>query len=219
VCRTQQVMDDTTAQRIMDAAVDCFFDRGFAGTTIREIASGADVPVGRIYEHYPSKHALLLEIVNAGYDGLISQTLAALADAADAPAAQLDAAIWAQSDFHARHARASFVAQTELRSLAADDRERIAAKCARLRDLFSEILVEGVAQGCFAVEDPAAVSRALLSMCAAIASWYDPAGLQTPRRIAQTYCDLAARMTGDVFPDAPDAAYGALDRLAAGAPA
>jgi len=219
VCRTQQVMDDTTAQRIMDAAVDCFFDRGFAGTTIREIASGADVPVGRIYEHYPSKHALLLEIVDAGYDGLISQTLAALADAADAPAARLDAAIWAQSDFHARHARASSVAQTELRSLGAEDRQRIAAKRARLRDLFSELLVEGAAQGCFAVEDPAAVSCALLSMCAAIASWYDPDGLQTPRRIAQTYCDLAARMTSDPFPETPDPASVALERLAARAPA
>jgi AcrR family transcriptional regulator len=212
-------MDDTTAQRIKDAAVDCFYDRGFAGTTIREIASGADVPVGRIYEHYPSKHALLLEIVDAGYDGLISQTLAALADAHDEPAARLDAAIWAQSDFHARHARASSVAQTEVRSLGADDRERTAAKRARLRDLVSEILSDGAAEGSFAVEDPAAVSCALLSMCAAIASWYDPDGLQTPRRIAQTYCDLAARMTAEGFPEAPAPAAVSLGRFAAQAPA
>jgi len=219
VCRTQQVMDDTTAQRIKDAAVGCFYDRGFAGTTIREISSGADVPVGRIYEHYPSKYALLVEIVDAGYDGLISQTLAALADARDAPAARLDAAIWAQSNFHVRHARASSVAQTELRSLGAEDRERIAAKRARLRDLFTEILSDGAARGCFAVENPAAVGCALLSMCAAIASWYDPDGLQTPRRIAQTYCDLAARMTADGFTEAPGAGDAALDRLAAQAAA
>jgi AcrR family transcriptional regulator len=219
VCRTQQVMDDRTAQRVMDAAVECFFDRGFAATTIREIASAADVPVGRIYEHFPSKYALLREIVDAGYDGLISQTLAALADSADAPAAQLDAAIWAQSDFHARHAHASSVAQTELRSLNDGDRARIATKRARLGDLFSDILVEGEAQGCFAVEDPAAVSRALLSMCAAIASWYDADGLQTPRRIAQTYCDLAARMTANGFPDVADPAGVTLDRLAAQASA
>ncbi len=196
MCRTQQAMDDSTALRIVDAAVDCFFERGFAGTTIREIASAADVPVARIYEHYPSKQALLREIVSAGYDGLSAQTLAADADAAPTPAARLDAVIWAHSDFHARHARASSVAQTELRSLAVEDRERIGVKRRRLQDLIAEILADGAAQGCCAVTDVVAVSRALLTMCAAIGSWYDPAGLQTPRRVARTYCDLAARMTG-----------------------
>jgi len=78
---------------------------------------------------------------------------------------------------------------------------RVAAKRRRLRDVFSEILRDGVEERCFAMTDVSAVSCALLAMAAAIPSWYDPEGLQTPRRIARTYCDLAARMAGVQFAD------------------
>lgn len=203
MCRTQQVIDDTTAQRIVEVAVGCFRERGFAATTLRDIASTARVPVARIYDHYPSKQALLREIVNAGYDALIAQTLAALAEAPDVATAQLEAVVWTHSDFHARHARASFVAQTEWRSLPAEDRERVLAKRRRLHDVFAEVIADGVESGCFAVAEPCAAGRALFTMCAAISSWYDTDAVQSPRQVAQTYCRLAVQMTGARTPDAP----------------
>jgi AcrR family transcriptional regulator len=196
VCRTQLVIDETAARRIVDAAVACFREQGYAGTTVRDIAARAEVPVARIYEQHTSKRALLAEIVHATYDRLTAQTLSAVADDVGSPAARLDAAIWAQSDFHARHADESHVAQAEGRSLDALDAARIADKRRRLESLVSDILAEGIHEGHFTITDPVAVSRALLAMCAAIPSWYDPAGHQTPRAVARTYCDLAARMTG-----------------------
>ena len=219
MCRTQRVMDDTAAQRITDAAVDCLFARGFAGTTLRSIAAAADVPVARIYEHHASKAALVAEIIGAADDALMAQTFAALADAADTPAARLDAVVWAQSDFHARHARASRVAQTEVRSLAPEDRERILATRRRMQDLLDAILADGAAQGCFAISDATAVGRALLSMCAAIPFCVDPADVGAPRRIARVYCDLAARMTARLPVDAAPAAAERPARLAVGAAA
>lgn len=195
-------MDDATAQRIVETAIDCFSAAGFAGTTLREIAAGANVAVARIYEHYASKQALLSEIVNAAYDGLLAQAAAALADAEPNPAAQLDAVVWAQCDFHARHVRASWVAQTEARCLTGEDRLRVATKRRRVQRMIAEILNEAEAQGLPVAGEIGATSRALVSMCAAIASWHDPAGVQAPRQIAGTYCELAARMTGLQVPDA-----------------
>lgn len=44
-----------TRQRIMDAAVDVFFEKGVAHTTLDDIAKAADVTRGAIYWHFKNK--------------------------------------------------------------------------------------------------------------------------------------------------------------------
>src|ERR1043166_3630885 len=48
---------------IMDAALDCFVERGFHGTAIPQIAEKADIAAGTIYHYFENKEAL----VNALY--------------------------------------------------------------------------------------------------------------------------------------------------------
>ena len=194
MCRSQRVMDDDEAQRISDAAVRCLAERGFAGTTIRALAAAAEVPVGRIYEHHRSKQALLGEIAGAAHDARLAQTLAAIEEADGDPVARLEAVIWAHSDFHARHAAVSRVAQAEVRHLAPATQARIAALRDREHAILAEIVADGIERGAFAPADPDTLASSLVAMCASVASWFDPEA-QTPRRIARTMCELALRMT------------------------
>lgn len=46
-------------QRILDSAAHCFADRGFAKTTMDEIAQGAGVSKGLVYSHFSGKEELL----------------------------------------------------------------------------------------------------------------------------------------------------------------
>jgi len=65
---------------IIDAARPLFAEKGFHGTSIREIARAADVSEALIYKHFPSKEALYEELLDytremlgvalAGIDGL-----------------------------------------------------------------------------------------------------------------------------------------------------
>ncbi|MBN2025377.1 MAG: TetR/AcrR family transcriptional regulator [Actinobacteria bacterium] len=65
---------------IIEAARPLFAEKGFHGTSIREIARAADVSEALIYKHFPSKEALyeelldytreLLSVALAGMDGL-----------------------------------------------------------------------------------------------------------------------------------------------------
>jgi AcrR family transcriptional regulator len=50
-------------ESIMDAALQCFVERGFHGTAIPQIAAAADIAAGTIYHYFDSKEAL----VNALY--------------------------------------------------------------------------------------------------------------------------------------------------------
>jgi hypothetical protein len=38
-------------------------------------------------------------------------------------------------------------------------------------------------------------------MCLAIGSWYEPGGSESARVVAETYCELATRMSGVRFRD------------------
>lgn len=55
---------EATRKKILDAALERFRERGFADTTMREIATAAGVAVGLAYYYYSSKE----EIVLAFYD-------------------------------------------------------------------------------------------------------------------------------------------------------
>lgn len=50
-------------KRILAAATGLFQDRGYAETTINDIADKADVGVGTIYNYFSSKNEILLNIV------------------------------------------------------------------------------------------------------------------------------------------------------------
>jgi AcrR family transcriptional regulator len=51
---------EATRQRILDAALQVFRERGFAAATMREIASAAEVAVGAAYYYFDSKDALVM---------------------------------------------------------------------------------------------------------------------------------------------------------------
>jgi AcrR family transcriptional regulator len=51
---------EDTRRRILDAALDLFQERGFAETTMREIARKADVATGAAYYYFPSKESIVL---------------------------------------------------------------------------------------------------------------------------------------------------------------
>ncbi|MES1931310.1 TetR family transcriptional regulator [Salinisphaera shabanensis T35B1] len=48
---------------ILDAALECFLERGFAGTSLNRIAKAADVSTATLYRHFPSKDELFAQII------------------------------------------------------------------------------------------------------------------------------------------------------------
>ncbi|CAG9620046.1 TetR/AcrR family transcriptional regulator [Sutcliffiella rhizosphaerae] len=51
-------------QRILDAAIEMFAEKGYASTSTSEIAKKAEVAEGTIFRHYKTKKDLLLSIVS-----------------------------------------------------------------------------------------------------------------------------------------------------------
>lgn len=49
-------------RKILEAAVMCFLENGYHQTGVRDIAARADVSLGNLYNHFPGKHDVLVEI-------------------------------------------------------------------------------------------------------------------------------------------------------------
>jgi AcrR family transcriptional regulator len=60
----------STRERILDTAEICFAQRGFDGTSLREITSLADVNLGAVNYHFGSKSALFEEVLRRRFEPL-----------------------------------------------------------------------------------------------------------------------------------------------------
>jgi TetR/AcrR family transcriptional regulator len=68
---------ERTAERILDAAEALFAERGFAGTTLRDVASRVGLRNPSLYNHFANKQALYAAVLERG----LEPVLAALSDA------------------------------------------------------------------------------------------------------------------------------------------
>ncbi len=69
-----------TRLRILDAAARLFREKGFAGTTQRDIAAACDMKVGSLYYHFASKDDVLAEVLDLGILRVLEGVEAALAE-------------------------------------------------------------------------------------------------------------------------------------------
>ena len=73
-------------ERILDAAVEVFAERGYTGASMSEIAGRAGVVASVLYDHFGSKRELHIELLDVHGKALIERTIV---DMGDVPADQL----------------------------------------------------------------------------------------------------------------------------------
>ena len=85
---------EQTRLRIAHAARRCFVERGWAGTSVRSVATSAGVSEATVYAVYGTKAGLAISLVDsADADADIERTMAELATAQGDPQAQLAALV------------------------------------------------------------------------------------------------------------------------------
>ena len=194
-----------TQRRIVLAAVEAFADRGFHATTTRDIATGAGLSPAGLYVHYPSKAAVLAQVSRAGHEATLELVRGVLDDGRDGPAPErLRRVVETFTAWHARHHLVARVVQYELAALPPADRADVARLRRGIEGLVEAEVRRGVARDELVVEEPHAVTRAVLSLCIDVARWFDPTGRESPQDVARLYGTLVLRMLGArAQPDVP----------------
>ncbi|NMD95506.1 TetR/AcrR family transcriptional regulator [Rhodococcus sp. BL-253-APC-6A1W] len=190
--RTLQPLD---LSPILSAALDAFYETGFHGTSVREIARRVGVTVPALYYHHENKEGLLIALLELSTSDVLSRAHAADAEGAGDPVRRLANVIEAiVLRMTMRSALAAL--EGEARYLSPENRQRYRAVRKGIEDLVREIVEEGAATGDFDVDDPAETTRALLGMCQSIPRWYHAEGTLSPEAVAKKYVAIALKTVG-----------------------
>jgi AcrR family transcriptional regulator len=68
----QQERSAATVEAILEAAARVFVKEGYAGATTNRIAKAAGVSVGSLYQYFPSKDAIAVELLRRYREGLVA---------------------------------------------------------------------------------------------------------------------------------------------------
>jgi AcrR family transcriptional regulator len=179
-----------TEQELIEVATALFYERGFHGTSMREIAQHVGVGQGAIYYHVVNKQELLYRIAK----GSISELLAGgqnVLDLHETAISRLDAFVRFHVLYHAENRLRSKVADDQLHALS----EEQAAEVIAIRDSYEAILTSILEQGRrelgWQVRDTRITTFAIATMCTAVGVWYREGGRLSPDEIAETYVELA----------------------------
>ncbi|GAA4813503.1 TetR family transcriptional regulator [Nocardioides caeni] len=175
---------------IVAAAVSHFTERGYHGTSMRDIAAGAGVTVASIYHHFDGKQAVL-QFIMAGTMRDLLEATTSVDDEGTTPTARLRAFVDAWVLFHTTRQPEALIGASEIRSLDDDGRDLVVGLRDEQERRLRGIVEAGVASGEFTTPYPVEATRALVTMGAAIASWYRAGGPLTPAELSDRYCELA----------------------------
>jgi AcrR family transcriptional regulator len=185
-------------QAIEDVASDLFRERGYAATSIRDIARALSVQGASLYAHVTSKEDVLWAIVDRAATRFedaadAAERLAAAARPGD-PAEALAALVRAHVEVLTADVDEAGVFVHEWRALGLDRRPSILARRDAYERRFRRHIEDGIAIGAFGMTDPAVAASALLSALNGVATWYDSNGRLPAARIADHMVDLSLRM-------------------------
>lgn len=191
------MVEITRRQAIEEAASSLFRERGYSGTSVRDIARAVDIQGASLYAHVTSKQDVLWSIVEP-----MAASFESAADAVEA--ADPGAVAFGRSVHLASLVRAHVGVITgdierasvfvhEWRALQGDRRAEIARRRDAYEQRFTSTIADGVRTGAFEVQDPGLAATYILTALNGLVTWYRPEGRLPGRAIADMYADFSLR--------------------------
>jgi len=173
---------------IVDAAANVFRDKGFAATSLEDIAKGVGIWKGSLYHYIDSKEDLLFAVVREPAEQILSD-VRQLAQLDLPPTEKIRQAMRS----HVRVLEGNFLyASVYLQEIAGRHRsEEWSAMDREYVNAMEQIISDGVRRGEFAPRlDPRIATLAIIGALNWLTHWYHPDGLRTGTEIADQFCDL-----------------------------
>jgi AcrR family transcriptional regulator len=196
-----------TATRIIDAAQRLFARQGFRATSVKEIMVECGITQAALYLYFPSKDALLTELIRVGYDHLRENLDDAdLRSGAGAEAGvRLGNLVEGFVRYGTEYRTLARVADNEWKQLGPKEQRTVAAMRRAIRGRFEQVIAIGVADQSFvlprtsmrgAARQQRFAATAVIDMCSGVFNWYSKDGTVAAADLVAGYRSLALRMVG-----------------------
>ncbi len=179
----------TTKEVIKKAAINLFYKKSYFATAMSNIALDSDIRKASIYHHYASKEDILFDILMTTMEELNAYIESCLKGVENIEN-QMRAAVRAHVKFHCDHQKEVLISDSELRGLTANNFKSFVAQRDAYEKKFQNMITQGMDRGYFAAGDAKVISYAILTMCTAVAHWFNPKGRLSGNQISTIYEEL-----------------------------
>lgn len=176
--------------RVLEAASDLFYERGFAGTTMQAVAERLEVTKPFIYSYFKDKNALLVEIYERATEPLM-QALDGTLKQRGAPKAQLAEFISSFARLNMQYRKVSTIFLREETHLPEQAQKKLRDFEHSFDDKLTKLIQRGIDSGDFKIKDARLAALAIGGMVRWIHRWYREGGRLPQEAIAQIMADLA----------------------------
>lgn len=201
-------ISDARWAQILDAAAAIFAEKGYEGTTVRDIADGAGILGGSLYYYISSKEDLLFALIDdfhkLGSAAIDEAEARAVAEDCDAVAV-LRAVLIQHVECNATHGDRTAVFHNDFRHLDEDRRQEIVHSRRTHETRLERLLEAGQKEGTVRADlDPRLTALSMLSMLNSIHHWYHPGRGLDPRELGEFQADLLLQGTRTPYIDTGD---------------
>jgi AcrR family transcriptional regulator len=183
---------ETRREQIYNTAGALFSQRGYAATSVRDIARELDLQGGSLYAHIASKEDVLWAIVAGAAEQFFAAVRPIVAAGLATPE-RLRAMIAAHVGVVATQPERATVFLYDWKYLSPPRREAIAAQRDEYEALFRAVIAEGIAAGAFAPADPKLAATLVLSALNGIPGWFRAAGPLGATDVAEGFAGMLLR--------------------------
>lgn len=183
--------DSDRRSQLLSIAAAMFATRGYAETTVRDIADEAGILSGSLYHHFSSKEAMLDEILRGFLTGLFEQ-YSQIEQDNDDPREALDELIVASFEAIANTPHAVALYQAQVVTLSQQPGFEYVLEFSRdIEKIWLRLLIAGQEAGVFRADlDANLTYRFIRDTVWSAVRWYRPRGKYKPKAVAKQYHDL-----------------------------
>lgn len=175
----------STSQRLLDAAAVLFANKGYVGTSTREIAAALGIRKASLYYHIGSKEELLYEICKSSLEQIRGEVEEALKNV-QGPQERIGALISTHVESMLRDQKRHSVAVAEMHLLSAERLAQVRSLRDGYENLVRSVLQEAQNAGLLRRDIPLKyLCLCLLGLMNRLEIWYRGTGPLTPHEFAQ----------------------------------
>lgn len=180
---------------VREAALTLFAERGYHGTSMKDIAAALQLRAPSLYNHVSAKQEILRDVMVDTMNNLLKVVRSAISGTEDT-VLQLRRAAEAHVRFHARHKREVRIGNYEIPALEQPHRGAVTKLRREYSRMFVGLIEKGVEEGVFDTRSPLLAAYGILQMGIGVSMWYSPDGPMSEDEIVFQYGDMALRLVG-----------------------
>ncbi|TDD56962.1 TetR/AcrR family transcriptional regulator [Nonomuraea terrae] len=181
-------------ERIMGQASALFQERGYAATSIRDIAEAAGISSSTMYHYFQNKQEVLYAIITKFMADFLAATVPVLQDRTRPPTARIREIVRVHLEMSDDRRPELLIGNPIRYALSPDQRREGIHLQKAYHDAVRDVIAEGCATGEFQVDDAGMATMAVLDMLNGVREWFRRSGPLSRDEVVHHYTTFVCKI-------------------------